>query len=141
MTAAAFPDLAGEIQGNRFLVLTLPVNRVYEVGAVLKKGNGFIKATLDAPGKPRSTGEHSQNNCWHGWCAFIAKETGNSKSVVERFLKLEACNLGLWPFEAFQGVVEPESTADATVEQMKCLLEVVQSWAADWGMKLPEVTK
>jgi len=124
------------------LAFSIPLSLQKYLGDVLKQGkekNGdWYKVTVTVPGRPRSTGEKSQNHRINGFIQQIAIETGNNFDQLEMYFKQEAISEG-WPYDTLpSGAMMPKSEADATVEDAAVLIAVIERFAAEWGIPLQE---
>jgi len=52
------------------------------INKVMAKHNGYMTVSFDIPHKPRTVGEHSQNNHVHGHARTIGNYTGEDVAVV-----------------------------------------------------------
>ena len=99
-----------------------------------KNYNGYIKLKMSKPYRDRSLG---QNDLYWSRCTAYAKYIGSTKDEVSKGVKWRACDEGLWelvdvPFSK-TGRKEPKSTADADVQEMSVLLDVLDRIASEDG--------
>ena len=129
-----FPALKYEVEGNR-LTLRLPMENVYSVKAL--NPDGFLKVTLDKPGKPRTTGKDSQNNKIHALVIAIAQETGNDIEAVKYAAKKMAIVRG-YPYETIMGEIVPFSTARISTIEAGYLIETLLQIAAEFNVVIKD---
>lgn len=80
---------------------------------------------------------NNQNALYHMWLRCMATETGNSVDTIEKVLKKKF--LGFDTKECMGEVVgELKGTHDLSTEQMTEFLNNIQSFAADYGILLPQ---
>lgn len=102
------------------------------------KNNGYVRIRISLPGRPRTTGEKSQNRHINGHIQQIAIETGNDFEVVKMAIKSAAISEG-YGFQTLpDGSVWPISESEATIEQAAVLIETIHRFAMEWGIILKE---
>ena len=129
-----------EIKNGR---LILSQNQISQVKAIAR--DGWVQVTFAPPFRPRSTGKKSHNHRVNGHVAAIAEATGEDFDVVKIRLKQLAISRG-WPFvtvtEEINGVTHEfkiaMSEARASIEQDNVLCDVIEKYAAEHGIALPE---
>lgn len=99
-----------------------------------QKYGGYIKVELSPPYRDRTL---SQNALYYARCTAYANFIGSTKNEVSKGVKWRACDEGLWelvdvPFSK-TGRKEPKSTADADVQEMSVLLDVLDRIASEDG--------
>jgi hypothetical protein len=105
----------------------------------------FLQVTFQRPFRPRTTGRYSQGARVNGHCAVIAEATGDDFDVVKIRMKQLAIARG-WPFvtveEDINGVTHEykvaKSEASASVDEDSILCQVIEQYAAEHGIRLPE---
>jgi hypothetical protein len=139
MSTATFPAVKAVRQGSTGLLLTFPVDTCWSAFAQLPKGasEGYVKVTLSRPGRPRTTGEGSQNHRINGHCQLIAMELGYEFDEIKMAMKLRAISRG-YPFATVLGQIIPKSEADLTTEEAAFLIDTIDQFAAEFGIRLPE---
>ena len=116
--------------------------------AVLNKcaanSSGYVTLTLDAPKRPRTTGERSQNSALWGWCSDIADQlsTMPDQDYTPEQVKAAMCRMAVsegYPTAlSIDGVEEPMPTRHASVEQMSVVLSVIVRFADEHSLYLTE---
>lgn len=118
-----------------------PRNRLWEISALLGKYNHFASVTLKKPFKPRTTGDRSQSHRINGHVAFICGELGYSGKAefdhVKTALKIMARSRG-YPGTEVMGEWVPKSESEISTEEAGWLIESINQFAAENGMRLPE---
>jgi hypothetical protein len=106
------------------------------IDGFLGKLKGWVQITLTRPGKPRTTGWHSQNAHIAGHGTQISAETGCSFEAVRMRMK-QLCPG--WPHEIMpDGSSWPMSEAQADTLQAAALIETYHSFAAEYQIILIE---
>ncbi len=86
----------------------------------------------------RSTGPKSQNHRINGFIQQICEQTHNSFSAVKERMKELAVDRG-YPFETLpDGSIQPKSEADINTQEASWLIDTIEQFAAEWGIKLRE---
>jgi hypothetical protein len=100
---------------------------------------GYVRVDLARPGRPRTTGEDSQNHHINGHIAEIASETGQDFDTVKLALKKMAVSRG-YPFrtEKITGEVVPYSETELDTVQAGILIDTIHQFAAEFGIRLME---
>lgn len=123
---------------DRTITLAIPTGMADQVRAVLKRCKaGYMTLHLSTPRRPRSTGYGSANHHLNGHIQQICQATGNDFSMVKHVVKCRAVRRG-YPFQTLQGVVVPQSEADASTEECALLIDEVHQLAAEEGIALTE---
>jgi hypothetical protein len=100
--------------------------------------SGYARVRLLHPGRPRSTGEKSQNHRLNGFIQQICVETGNDFDQVKMEIKFRAINRG-YPFQTLStGDRLPKSESESTVEECSLLIQEVEQLAAELNIRLKE---
>lgn len=96
-----------------------------------------VRVTLKKPGRPRTTGERSQNHAINGYCAQIAKETGQDFDTVKMAMKKMAIGRG-YPFrtEKLTGEVIPFSETEINTVQAGYLIDTIYQFATEYEIRL-----
>ena len=127
-----FPAVKFKVEGDH-LTVTLPNGMA---GVIMDRcKDGFVKVSLDRPGRPRTTGENSQNHFINGACQKIAVETGNDFDTVKMAMKKMALSRG-YPFDTIGTEIIPKSESKLTTAEAKILIETIQEFAAEWDISL-----
>ena len=110
--------------------------------AVLKKcaekNSGYVTLTTEAPKRPRTTGERSQNSALWGWCSDIADQLHYTDEQVKAAMCRMAVSEGYPTALSIDGVEEPMPTRHASVEQMYVVLSVIVRFADEHSLYLTE---
>lgn len=132
-----YPAVHAEKVGSQKLLLTLGVDKCWEAFALLDKerGAGYLKVELSRPGKPRTTGEGSQNHAINGAVQIMAKELGYGFDEMKTALKMEAISRG-YPFRTILGKVVPYSETELTTMQAGHLIETIIQIAAENNIRV-----
>ena len=104
----------------------------------IENHNGFCRLSLEAPSKPKTTGEKSQNN--HAWGHATQIASGLKQGDDPRDVLYDACiATAEYPsrMNAF-GVIHAQSWSEATTVQAAAVIETLHRWAADRGVPLIE---
>lgn len=109
------------------------------MGEKADKRGGTVQVEVSLPRRLRTTGERSQNHRINGHCQQIAVAVGGvSFEAVKMHMKRLAVDHG-YPFDTLpDGTIAPKSEADVTVEQASCLIETINQFADEYGIKLKE---
>lgn len=105
----------------------------------------YFGVTFERPFRPRTTGKNSQSHRVNGFIQQIAVATGQDFDDIKLKVKYLAISRG-WPFltveEVINGVLHefklPKSETVASVEDCKALIETVEQYAAENGIRLIE---
>jgi len=143
MGALTFPAIPAERVGSDKLLLTLGVTRCWEAYALFGKGktDGYLKVALSRPGKPRTTGENSQNHAINGAIQTIANWSGHSFDDIKVHMKREAISRG-YPFRELKDKtgrvigVSPYSEAELTTVQAGYLIDTIIQIAAEMDIRV-----
>jgi len=136
-----FPAI--KLDGDRLLFSDRDKQRIREWCAKLPAP--YFGVTFQRPHRPRSTGYKSQSHRINGFCAQIAAATGDDFDTVKVRCKQRAIGRG-WGFitveEDIGGVMHEfkiaKSEANASVEEAGFLIEAVEQYAAECGVRLIE---
>ena len=79
------------------------------------------------------------NDCFHGWCRFIANETGNDfETVKSHFLILNGHYKEYKPnINSKKRIKVATSSADINKEDFLMILNSMEIWCAEQGIMLP----
>ena len=102
------------------------------------KSSGYVTLTLDAPKRPRTTGERSQNSALWGWCSDIAEQLDYTPDQVKAAMCRMAVSEGYPTTLSIDGVEEPMPTRYASIEQMSVILSVIVRFADENSLYLTE---
>ena len=113
-----------------------------------KKTGGFLAFTITRPHVPRSTGDRSQNHRINGHIAVIAEAQARDFTEVKLEMKNLAISRG-YPFDteimrsgsAIIEIMTPWSETIIDKSAGAILCETINQYAAENGIKLPEVTE
>lgn len=96
-----------------------------------------IRVTIKKPGRPRTTGERSQNHAINGYCGQIAKETGQDFDTVKMAMKKMAIGRG-YPFrtEKLTGETIPFSETEINTVQAGYLIDTIYQFANEYQIRL-----
>ena len=108
------------------------------LGKCRDKNNGYVRVTLRAPRRPRTTGKNGQCNHVHGHIQQIARETDNDFEVVKYCVKMIAVEKFGYPSKKVDGHVIPQPEHLASTEEESWLIEAAHILAADLGIILQE---
>jgi hypothetical protein len=127
---------------NNLLVINKPADHIMHVfkkiyDKAVKDNNCNVKVTISNVFKGRSTGKRSQNARINGHIQIICQETGNEFEAVKGYVKQNALGRG-YPFVEFNGKVTPKSESEASSEEAKILIDVIEQLAAELDIILPE---
>ena len=125
---------------SRVLTILIPPNfEEFTEHLVSKCKTGQMKIGLSKPGRPRTTGERSQNHAINGYCQQIAIATGQDFDTVKFAMKRMAIGAG-YPFrtEAMTGEVFPYSEGEIDSSQAATLIKTIKRFAAEYQIKLRE---
>lgn len=125
--------------------LMLTVWQKQAVREMAEKSHGYVQVIFKHPYRPRSTGAGSQSHRINGFVAQIAQALGDDFETVKIRCKQKAIARG-WPFvtieEDIGGVMHEYrvamSEADASVDDAKILIDVIEQYAAENGVALVE---
>jgi hypothetical protein len=119
------------------LKVKLPAFARLTMQEIVQKNHEYLTIEIRKVGKPRTTGEHSQNHAINGYCQQIARETGQPFESVKSAMKHEAMTRG-YPFdtEKVTGQVVPWSESRLNTEQAAILIDTIQQFAAEYGIVL-----
>lgn len=110
----------------------------HELSKCREKHNGYVLVTFQAPKKPRSTGEHSQNHHLNAHIMQICNETGNDYDSVKDAVKMLAVeNMG-YPYKTIAGMIVPLRERESSTAECALLIEASHVLAADLGIVLQE---
>ncbi|GEM_PF-500126 len=113
-------------------------NYIRFVAGCAKKGIHYHKLIISPPGRPRTTGERSQSHRINGFCQWISKTLDLDFDSVKHYMKRLAVSDG-YPFDTMpDGSVEPWSEARITMDQATILIRVIERFAAEHQIPLPE---
>jgi hypothetical protein len=129
-----FPAVRAKLEGDA-LTLFIPHDKVGKVAALLDKSE-YLQADVRKPGRPRTTGELSQNHAINGAVATIARETGCDFDDVKIAMKHKAVSRG-YPFTTVLGQIIPKSEADLTTVEAGYLIDTIEQFCAEYGIALP----
>ncbi len=127
-----FPAIKYTLDGDR-LTLDLPAGDGPKVAK--RCAAGFARVTIDRPGRPRTTGERSQNHFINGACQIIAQATGNDFDVVKYAMKHRAIKRG-YPAEFKLGAFVPFSETRIDTKQAGFLIDEIHAFCAEFGIDL-----
>jgi hypothetical protein len=116
--------------------LELAIPRDYLESVRKATAKGWAAVDIQAPRRPRTTGEKSQNNLTWKWLRAIALETGNELDQVEAACKLQALGEG-YPVESVLGQWVAKGQSDLTVEECSRWIVTIQRIAAELGITIP----
>jgi hypothetical protein len=123
---------------SRVLTLLIPPEFEDITEAMATKcRHGYLKIGISKPGRPRTTGERSQNHAINGYCQQIAVETGQDFETVKQAMKRMAIGAG-YPFrtEAMTGEVIPFSESEIDSTQAAVLIQTIKRFAAEYQIRL-----
>jgi hypothetical protein len=104
------------------------------------KNNGYVRIKISLPGRPRTTGEKSQNHRLNGFIQQICMSTGNDFDMIKVLIKMRAIDKG-YPFLTLPtGDRYPKSESFSTVEECSLLIAETEQLAAEEGIRLKENT-
>lgn len=126
-------------QTSGVLQVKLPDLAQHEIARVAKTHPEYIQIEVRKPGKPRTTGDSSQNHAINGFCQQIARETGQPFESVKSAMKEEALTRG-YPFdtEKVTGRAIPWSETRLNTEQAAILIDTIKQFSAEYGIILEE---
>ncbi|MCH8476359.1 MAG: hypothetical protein LAT56_00235 [Wenzhouxiangella sp.] len=109
------------------------------------KRGGYAHIEIAKPKRPRTTGYRSQNSRFRGHCEDLANQITEpdgtpvyTADMIALALKRMASEEG-YPWRlGIDGVREPHSTSEVTLEEMKILLDVQQRYADEHSFYLTE---
>jgi hypothetical protein len=105
------------------------------------KHAGFLTVSFELPHRPRTTGEHSQNNLIHGWCRAIALALGYDEPMVYEAMKRMAVGNGYPTWQnPLDGKEEPRPMHYSSVEEASIVSQTIEVFAGEHGIILPETT-
>ena len=128
------PAIMAVLNGHE-LTVWIPYERVDKVSAMLADSH-YLQVDIRKPGRPRTTGEKSQNHAINGAIQIIARETGNEFDDVKLAIKHKAVSRG-YPFATVLGQIIPASEATLTTEQAGILLDTIIQFCAEYMIALP----
>ena len=107
------------------------------------KNAGYLTVRLEAPRRPRTTGERSQNSRHWGHCDDIAEQLTTSqqrytKEDVDAALRRMSVREGLPTFIGVDGAEEPIHHSEMSVEQADVVERVKQRFADEHDLWLTE---
>ena len=114
-----------------------------QVDALIEKARGKritqIYAELKLPMRPRSSGPRSQNSRIWGNCTDIADQLGDyTPEEVKAAMQRMAVAEGYPTKMSIDGREVPMPTRNASMEEAKILLDVIQRFADEHGLYLTE---
>jgi hypothetical protein len=104
----------------------------------IEKHNGFCRLSLDAPAKPKTTGEKSQNN--KAWGAATQIAHGLNQGDDPRDVLYDACIATAgYPTRMNKfGRIVAQSWSEATTAQASAVIETLIRISAEFGIPLVE---
>jgi hypothetical protein len=94
-----------------------------------EKSQGWVYVTMNPPVQPMTTGPRSQQARFRGGCAAIGEQLGMSERLVAESLKSMAASEGYPTEMGLDGNQRPISTSEASTEDAKILLDMMQLFA------------
>ncbi len=101
------------------------------------KDKQFDRLLIKVPGRPRTTGDKSQNRHLNSHIQDITRHTGNDFDSVKMAMKTMAISEG-FPFDTVNKVVVPWSETRINTKQCAILIDFIHRWAAEEGIVLRE---
>ena len=102
------------------------------------KNNDFVLITMQAPKRPRTTGEGSQNHHLNGHILQICNETGNDYDTVKDAVKQLAVEQMGYPYKTIGGRIVPQRERECSTDECAKLIEAAHILAAELGIILQE---